>query len=462
MIQLVGPEIIDREDSWSPLVYCGRLFAMIASGSGAMTEISDVQVLEGERLWGDQPDVPVYRSSHVGEFELLPEAEHLAKPAKESLRSVRPGDLVVTKAGPVRAAIVSPAAYRHGVDAHCYIIRGLAPADLLWFAMCVNQPDYSEYLLRKSGGSIVRRLMMNVLKSARYPRPVEGVELLTKRAMGCLDDRLQSRAALAEFQRKVHDEVSSAVPSGSRLQRLADDSEAWGQFFDAAAIEDTWLPWHVAANAYQNRLEATGWSRLNDLLSNAVAGGERYRGKADVRTLQLSDVGEDLRVIRGEFRPDVGLARRVYAEPVRENEVLLSSLTTYPRVAFAAVAPEEDVRPTDHWHRLRFRETPGAWAMVLNTPQIQRQLARLGVGTIREFTAMWTVRRLVLPDIPLETRRRWDSFARKWQAQHRELEREWCDILSEGYSLLRKTHREFGAWTVPPKSIRDRGRRHDS
>ena len=46
-------------------------------------------------------------------------------------------------------------------------------------------------------------------------------------------------------------------------------------------------------------------------------------------------------------------------------------------------------------------------------PQIShQQLERLAVGTVQQFAPPWTIRKLVLPDIPLETRIKWDTFLR--------------------------------------------------
>ena len=149
--------------------------------------------------------------------------------------------------------------------------------------------------------------------------------------------------------------------------------------------------------------------------------------------------------------------RRAFADPLSENEVLLSTLVTNPRVAFAGAKPATAVYPTDHWYRLRFRETPGAWAVVLDTPAIHEQLERLAIGTVQQFAQPSTVRKLVLPNVPLETRIKWDGFLRHWQQRRHALDDEWLGLWRQCYWLLRETHKIYGAWTQPPAILEDEG-----
>jgi hypothetical protein len=212
----------------------------------------------------------------------------------------------------------------------------------------------------------------------------------------------------------------------------------------------------VAVNGYQRHLQRdAGWNPIRRLLSQKLSGGNRVtEAMRQIRTLQLSDVGDDLTVHHAELRSWETSSRRVFADPVQENEVLLSALVTRPRVAFAGTKPKPEVFPTDHWHRLRFRETPGAWALVLSDPAIHEQLSRLAIGSVQQFAPPWTIRKLVLPDIPLDIRIRWDAFLRRWQERRQELEDQWRRLLTEAYQLLRETHRDCGPWTRPPAAIK--------
>ena len=420
--------------------------------------VQGVEVFEGQRR-GEGPETsgPVYRLSNLGAMEMRLEPEHCSSPTFASSRCVGPGDVVVSKIAPVRAAIVTPNVFRHPVDANCYLVRGLDLAMGFWFALCINQPAFGEYLVRKSGAAIVPRVGADVLGSVRLPRPPDGIESVSRRVYSCIEQRLDNQVELFRFLATVRHEVASSLPAsvagGGENDAVA---PSWYRFFQPADIDDSLVPCHVAVNGYQRRLKRdAGWKSIRHLTVTTGWGGNRITDSADgVRTLQLSDVGNDLTVLKSQVRSDVSASRRVYAEPLLLNEVLLSALVSRSRVAFVGNKPSKPIYPTDHWHRLRFHETPGAWAAVLSDPEIHEQLRRLGIGTVQQFAPPWTIRRLVLPDISLETRIKWDTFLRRWQERRLELEHDWVRLMTEAYGMLKETHRDCGPWTQPPAALR--------
>lgn len=451
----ISPDLIEHEGVWDPRIFCGLLVPMLRLANSWSLADRKATILEGQRMDPlESGDGPVYRLSNLQEFELRLESKHCASPRWSDERCVRAGDIIVTKAAPIRAAIASPSVFRHPVDANCYLVRGLDLADGIWFALCINQPAYGDYLVRKSGAGIVPRVRMDVLASAPLPRRPTELDSLGFRMTDCLDQRLQSELELFRFLADVRAAVAAEVPDNSRPG--AEPAVTWWRSFSAADIGDSLVPGHVAVNGYQRHLQRdAGWSPIRRLLRENRSGGNRVtEARQHIRTLQLSDVSDDLTVHRPEIRSWRTSSRRVFAEPVQENEVLLSALVTRPRVAFAGTKPKPEVFPTDHWHRLRFRETPGAWALVLSDPAIHDQLSRLAIGTVQQFAPSWTIRRLVLPDISLETRIKWDAFLRKWQRRRLDLEDEWRGLLTEAYQFLRETHRDCGPWTQPPAAIR--------
>lgn len=454
----VSPSLIEREETWDPQVFCGRILPVLRLADARAIAIQGVDVVEGQR-WGEGPetDGPVYRLSNIGELEMRLEPGHCSSPMFASIRCVGPGDVVVSKIAPVRAAIVTPNVFRHPVDANCLLVRGLDLAMGFWFALCINQSAFGEYLVRKSGAAIVPRVRADVLGSVRLPRPPAGTESVSRRVYACAEQRLDCQIELFRFLATVRDEVASRMPT-SKSESAVDETVAptWYRFFQTADIDDSLVPGHVAVNGYQRRLKQdAGWKSIRRLIVANGWGGNRITDSAGgVRTLQLSDVGADLTVLKSQVRSDVSASRRVYAEPLHLDEVLLSAFVSRSRVAFVGNKLEKPIHPTDHWHRLRFHETPGAWAAVLSDPEIHEQLGRLAIGTVQQFAPPWTIQRLVLPDIPLETRIKWDTFLRRWQQRRLELEREWVRLMAEAYSLLRETHRDCGPWTEPPAALR--------
>jgi hypothetical protein len=115
----------------------------------------------------------------------------------------------------------------------------------------------------------------------------------------------------------------------------------------------------------------------------AAQGVKRQFLAASGRQSRIVDGYVDFTLPTGAARHGATSNRRVFAQLLSENDVLLSTLVTSPRVTFAGTNPGTAVYPTDHWYRLRFRETPGAWALVLATPAIRAQLERLAIGTVQ-------------------------------------------------------------------------------
>ena len=299
---------------------------------------------------------------------------------------------------------------------------------------------------------------MAVLREAPFPERPVGVEALSQRVLDCLDGRIASMAELFRFVASVHDYIATLLPqSDDNAAECRHNGSAWHRFFPPSDIDDSLVPGHVAVNGYQRALRTeAGWIPLGHLISQRREPAERLAtASGPMRTLQLADVSDSFILSTGATRNMAASNRRVYAQPLSKNDVLLSTLVTSPCVTFAGMHPATAVYPTDHWYRLCFRETPGAWALVLDSPAIHTQLARLAIGTVQQFAQPSTVRRLVLPNIPLETRIKWDGFLRRWQQRRRDLDDEWLGLWRQCYRLLQETHKVYGAWTQPPAALKD-------
>lgn len=457
---VVRATLIEREGTWDSQFFCGPIARLLESPG--LSRISDLggRVIEGSRGTANGSEangqLPSYRVSSIGELEVRLSAELCVSPIRSDSRCVRPGDVVVTKGSPVRAAVVSNALFRHPIDANCYLIRGLTEALGLWVALILNQSTFAEYLLRKSGAAIVPRIRMSVLRDMPIPEVPSELGVLSRKVMEVLDRRIDSIVELTRIFATVRNEVEASVPTSvSGGPQLNGRDRTWWRWFSALDIEDSWVPGHVAIAGYQRLLrQDAGWLPMDNLTTRwASSSGRVGTGGQAGRTLLLSDVGDDLTVAGARQRDTSDRNRRIYAEPVGENEVLLSSLVTNPLVAFVGTRPRTPVYPTDHWQRLRFRETPGAWALVLKTPTISQQMERLAIGAVQQFAQPGTIRKLVLPNIPLPLRIKWDAFLRHWQQKRSELDGEWITLVRECYRLLRSTHELYGAWTTPPAAL---------
>jgi hypothetical protein len=212
-------------------------------------------------------------------------------------------------------------------------------------------------------------------------------------------------------------------------------SGPWWRVVPEEEIGDVLLPDRAALGPLRRDLRGAGWLPLADLLDDDP--GVRRRQTAIDREglyLRLGDVGEDLTLQpgeRGHAPPNPGQA---YAAPLGAGEVLLSLLVSSPRVAFVDAAAAR-VYPDAHWRRLRFRETPAAWALVLRSPPLREQLRHLAAGNTRQFAHFGEVERLALPPLSLEDRQRWDAALREGHRRRRELEAQWRRIEDEARRL---------------------------
>ncbi len=159
----------------------------------------------------------------------------------------------------------------------------------------------------------------------------------------------------------------------------------------------------------------------------------------EIPYLRLSDVEQDLMVKQVEPMP-VTQATRIYKRPLGKGEVLLSTFAGNPSVAFIDKGLEEKVYVTDHWARLRFTETPAAWALVLNSKPIQQQMQGLAMGTIQQFIYADRLQRLLLPEVDKDLRHRWEEVVLNHHQRKRELDHKWQSVWQETQQVFNEVH----------------------
>jgi hypothetical protein len=388
----------------------------------------------------------------------------------ELAECVAPGDVIVNQLVPVRAAWATARLPRHPVDANCILIRWegrhdhldlferheqlglIEPASILsegrvrtvafWTALCLNQPDYQEYLLRRSGAAFLPRVRMSVLRDLKMPPAPADAEGLAGAVWEWLEQSLTNDEELTRLAQQAEDEVAARAVAVDDLQTDGEPRGRWWQFFRAAEVGDSLIPRHVTLSHLQYQLRsARGWLSLEELLGPRQPGRKRLtRAEPNWRYLRLSDVGSDLAVTLPEQSDATPQPGRVYAEPLTADEVLVSLLGTSPRVAFAGADPPPGLFVIDHWERLCFRETPGAWALALDTSPVRRQRGLMAMGTAQQFAHSESVHNLVLPPLPLDLRLKWDRTLRRLVARRKQLECQWQVLWGRSLDLYRAAH----------------------
>lgn len=378
---------------------------------------------------------PVYHQANIGRLRLLLSEMHWGSPLTSFRSCVHPGDVVINKTAPVRAAYVSPSAKRHPVDGNSLIVRGLPSSEAVWVALCLNHSGYEQLLLIESG--VLKRIGMRTLASLKFPPAPWEMEGLSVQLRDLLDQAMLTGDNLHRLRVEADAEATAAPRQAHNLSS--------GSFFCPNAVSnESWLPSAVALRSEQATLrEESGWVALGDL---AVFGGRARLSRPEdgARALRLSDVGDDLLVSLPDNvpGPDLSLSRAL-DKPLLPGEVLISTLGSSFRSAYVDDEVPLSTYPLDGWVRLRFRETPAAWALLLSTEPVRTQAARLTVGSVQQFVSPEALRTVLLPVPPRDVRDRWQREVERHHVQRRSLDRRWAALRSELSTVFDSVHKKF-------------------
>jgi hypothetical protein len=301
-------------------------------------------------------------------------------------------------------------------------------------------------LLVESG--VLQRVGIGSLESLRVAPTPPQLEGLSARLRDILDEKTMAGEALNLALGEADDTVDAVGTSSFHL--------AGGAFFPREAVSnESWVPEATALRAEQVALEQDhGWVAVGDLAwsDDRARLTDAHEG---ARALRLRDVGDDLFVSLAEEAPgEEILPGRTLAKPLVPGEVLLSTLGSSFRVAYVDDDVPPDTFPVDGWARMRFRETPAAWALLLSTDPLRSQAARLAVGTVQQFVTPEALRSLRVPVPPRELRDRWQRTVDRHHAQRRTLDRQWSALMNELTSVFAAVHQPFAATTAAEQESR--------
>ena len=441
----ITPAEMSAAESWLPFLFCGPAgrVASMAAGSRRLGEVART-CLEGWRISSDPQSQlydpmaevsPRYRMANIGIFALGTEMQHCLRPVVENRPyCVLPGDLVIPRIPPLRACLVSESNHRHPIDGNCFLVRGLNPLDAAWLLALLNEKEFEAWFLALSGSQALPRIGLKDLRQCPFPEAPRSVLGWSTRLFSWVEAYAENAARLFSLQAEVSDHVS---------RTLSEDEEQEQRLFpgvrEPAALlaGNSWLPEHIEAEYQQSLLLEKGMLRLKDLVMGPASASARLKeGKSSKhRLLALKDAA-------GSYIPTVSLTLsetrlgRFFAEPVQIGEVLISSLVSNPKVAYADPSLSVETHPIDHWLRISFRETPGAWALVLSTPAVTSQFKRMATGSALQFANAERLMELCVPDIEWGLRNRWQSRLDELLADRRHLDKEWKVLRLEGRQMV--------------------------
>jgi hypothetical protein len=440
-------EELNAAESWLPSLFCsqaGRV-ARLAAYSRRVGDVAQ-KCLDG---WRTSPDLqsvlydplsensPRYRQANISVFFLNIEMHHCQRPIVENRPyCVIPGDVLVPRIPPLHACLVSESNHRHPIDGNCFLVRGMKPVDAAWLLALLNEKEFESWFVARSGSWTLPRIGLRDLRNCPFPEPPEGILEWSTRLLDWVEKFTSNATRLFALQSEI---------SGHVFESLSDEILQKYRLFpgvrEPASLlsSDSLLPGHVE-NEYQQRLlKEKGLLRLKDLAQTAASGFNRLKdGHASrLHVLTLRDVADIYIPLVELSSPETRLGR-FFSEPVSPGEVLISSLVTNPKIAYADPNIHDKIHPIDHWLRLRFRETPGAWALVLSSPAVSSQLGKLATGSAQQFTKLGSLMELYVPNIDSILRFRWQNRLDELLADRRRLDEEWKAIRLDGRRMVAK------------------------
>ena len=422
---MIPPDALDSEASWDSSLFLRSRFRFLFTVSQQPSLSSLAQVFEGDRaLWGsgDTEASHAYRASSISPFEINPTPDQWQASVRFGEFPLQPGDVIVKRVAPVLAAVVPVGLPSLPVDGSFFVVRGLSEADAWWIAFCLNHPACADYLLSKSGHGVLNRISLSVLRRWTVPETPVGFSRLARRVAELLSKRtfLASRIAAleADVETAVAEQMAATAYEDSE-ERFAQRS--WSFFFPAALTHLSWLPVH-AATKYRSEVlhRDRNWQPLPAYLLPELPSRNRFsRLDEPISVLRLRDVSQ-VPLVPASLPSSVpAQTNRVFREPLQPEDVLLSTLGSSSRVAFTPAGLQPPIYAVDHWERLRFRSHAAAFALILQTGAVTRQLRSLATGSIQQFIRPEDIQRVFLPVFPDEILAHWDrsfrSLCKSWQ-----------------------------------------------
>ena len=401
----------------------------------------------------------MYRQANLLALRWRLSQVHWRPPATSDRTSVLPGDIAVNKLAPVRAAWATSRLYRHPIDSNCYLLRGVSRPTGFWVAVCLNQPAYAELLLRAAGAAILPRVTMRALKELPLLPPPPEAPALAERAWSLLDAILAGEESLSRLAEAAMDRTCPPETLHFWQHQIATETTNWWRRVPRASLSDSLVPGHALFDILRHHLrDELAWEPLDRFLAPEQPHRSRLPvalpGPPRLRCLRISDVATDFTAARIPEPQAVEWPGRVYRDPLRREEVLVSLLVSSPTVAFAGEIPRQEIHVTDHWERMRFRETPGAWAIILNSPLVRMQMRLLARGSARQFLNSGALSQLLVPNIPRDEREHWDRALRRYQHDRLEAEAAWDRLWNDALEVFHRVHRAAGAMLAAPADTR--------
>jgi len=391
----------------------------------------------------------VYHMRHIEDMRVQPEAHLMAQPVLDDIEAcVSPGDIVLRRVGSAMPALISSYHRRHPIDANMAIIRGLPSRERVWLAYCMSQPLYKSFLEQPFAITTLVRVGLKRLAAMPVAECPPAFYGLADDYLNLYDALMRAEDKLHQLRAQVNEWVRAALPNG--LNHSAElinkeGAEPISGFFSAQDIGAQLSLGATQQSALARRLvEEAGFVRLTQLAEinpkSSLKSGDTSLSQGGVLKIGDLDGQLDFRQPKAKAGDD---GWRFHKRPLSQFDVLVSSFVQEPKVAIVQTEPAESTRASEQLAVLSFHRTPGAYALLMDTPLLRQQIAGLATGTVQRFVQPKMLDQLVLPVLDREDR----VLANRWHNQLLELLEEKTQaqlkmsrLKEDMFAIFRKVH----------------------
>ena len=380
-----------------------------------------------------------YRMRHIEPMQIALEPQLMAQPAVEQEPyCIAPHDVLIRRVGSVAAAYVSPLHRAHPIDANLAIIRGLDSAQAIWLTYCLNQRIYKDFLAQQVGVSSLVRVGLKQLEQTPIGACPDAFLPLAKQFSERYQAILQAEEALFNLRQTVNSYVSDALDEKHQYLNKLDKAQKQGvtaKFFRAQDISEQLL-FDAAEQAQLARklTQEQGFKTLSELaeLNPRSSGYDQTQTYPVVKISHLD--GQQSVELPTESSSEAGW--RTHKRLLQNNDVLVSTFAQDPKVAAVLNVTNTQLQISEQLAVVKFHHSPGAYALLMETPLIKKQVAWLATGSIQRFIQPSMLNKIVMPEIERDT-------ANKWHQQLVVLQQAKVKSTDELKSLYKEMHKVY-------------------
>lgn len=387
----------------------------------------------------------IYRMRHISNMRIKIEAQLMAPPAFfDPAICIEPNDVVVRRVGKVAAAFVTPYHRRHPIDANLVIIRGLNSTNAAWLSFCLNQTVYKSYLEQQQGISAMVRVGLKQLEkmpvalcpAAFFPL-VEKFQQSYLTILNAEESLLNLRKSVENWvEQQIDDELNVIFKRGEASTAVQFNAK----FFNAKDIGSQ-LTYAGTEQARIARILAED-SKCKSLNQFALVNPKPIHRRTDFSSNTPVLKIKHLDAQQSSYEPQVDEKDgwRVHKRLLHKNDVLVSTFAQDPKVATIVQTPALDTQISEQIAVLKFHHSPGAYALLMETPLIRKQIEWLSTGMVQRFVQAKMFEQIVLPEIDQAQATTWHQQLGNLLEAKSKATKDLNKIYQEMYQVYRKVH----------------------